>query len=462
MRTKNSLLYRVLWVGLVLISLSGTAFEQRVIEQAFEKNSPAVCLLQFTQALSDPRTGETRAQNGSAVAVIVSPDGLLITNGHIQREGVTSYNFRVVIRREGTDYEYEAVILDKPKDINISLLRIQSEVPVDLPYIKFARSPKLLIGEEVAILGVFGETLDFQRSIIVGRIAAVIEKPRKAYCLAEGLRLGYVAGPVVNAAGEVVGITGFELSAAEGGDLYTRSGHPLVFQSDLFLNYVENPPDEMIEKQEDEEAWLGVFTQPLKEEYARYWGIEQPGGLIVSSVLSDSPAAAVGLLPGDIIRAFDGQPIRALQDRDVITFTQLVREKKPHSVIEMEILRNGETKTVLVTLGARPRSTQEADEYVDETFGMIVRELTRDIKIMLNLGDDVQGVIVRQVVSGSPAHAARIQPGVIIMSLNSMAITNLEDYQKALEAICQNKPQEVSVFARVGPATGFFRVRPRW
>jgi len=228
------------------------------------------------------------------------------------------------------------------------------------------------------------------------------------------------------------------------------------------VHYVDRPPEKRTEMEETEEAWLGVLTQPLAEDYAEYWGVDSAGGLIVSTVLPDSPAAAAGLLSGDIIRTFDGQPIRAVLDRDVLLFTQMVREKKINQTVEIVIWRDGETKSLSVQLGARPRSAQDAGEYTDETLGLVVREITRDLRILLNLGEDVQGVIVRRVISGSPAQIARMQPGVIVLSVADMPVAGLEDFKKSMDVLLDAKPEEISIFARAGTATGFFRVRPRW
>ena len=178
--------------------------------------------------------------------------------------------------------------------------------------------------------------------------------------------------------------------------------------------------------------------------------------------MSDSPAAAAGIVSGDIIRAINGTPLRATQDRDVFAFTKMVRELPPQSVVELEILRKGEDKVVLATLGIRPRSAQDAKEFTDETFGLVVREITQDVRILLNLSEDVTGVIVRRVISGSPAHLAKIRPGVIIMGFGDQKVTTLDDYEQAVALEKERKPNEIAVFARVGTATGFFRLQPRW
>ncbi len=455
-----------LMVAMVAIIIMGpgnaSGFLQSTLQDAYERHVSAVCVMTFTQEITDPRTGEPKRQEGHAVALIVSPEGLLLSNGHLQLDNVHSFNFRVLVRLDKAEREYPAVMLEKPDDVNITVLRIQSETPLNLPFVRFKRGSQLALGEELAVVGVMGETMDFERSLVVDRITAVLDAPRRTYCLASALRLGYVTGPVINTRGETVGIAGFDLSRAEGGDIHARSGHPLVYQTDLFIRYIDAPPDVVEALPPSDEAWLGVFTQPLKEEYAEYWALPEAGGLIVSTVVPDSPAAEAGLRPGDIIRAFDGRPIRAIHDRDVMTFTKLVRDSAPHKVVEIEYLREGEPNAALVVLGQRPRTARDAEEFEDSTLGLVVREITRDLRILLNLGEDVNGVIVRRVISGSPAHQARMQPGVIILSLGDHPTSSLQEYERAMQDIAATQPAEVSLFARVGPVTGFFRLRPRW
>jgi serine protease Do len=282
------------------------------------------------------------------------------------------------------------------------------------------------------------------------------------YCLEANVRFGFVTGPVIDTWGRVVGVVGFDMSPAEGGDLYVRSGHPLVYQIDLFSKYLSNPPSGTGESQADDSAWLGVFTQPLTDDFATYWNLEPKGGLIVSTVVPGSPAQQAGLIEGDVIVSFDGTPIRARQDRDVMGFTKLVRDAGAGKTASLRVLRQGAPVDLTVTLGERPRSAQDAAEHEDDTLGLTVRELTQDIRIRLNLSEEVQGVIVRRVKSGSPAQLGKMQAGVIVLKIGEFAIKNLDDYKAALAAMKEQKPREVSVFARFGSETGFFRLEPVW
>lgn len=146
----------------------------------------------------------------------------------------------------------------------------------------------------------------------------------------------------------------------------------------------------------------------------------------------------------------------------MVGFTKLVRETGAGAEVDVRILRDGEAQTISLTLGLRPRAEQDADEYEDETFGITIRELTTDVRIRMNLGEEVQGVIVRSVESGSVAQAARVVPGTVILRMNDMVIGSIEDYKAAVEQMEEAQPSEVTVFARVGSVTGFFRFQPRW
>ncbi len=458
---------RFLSAVLLFMACCGLAAAQDVfaveaLNRAFEKNTPAVCLVSFTHEVADPRSGDTRRRDGNSLGLIVRPDGLVLTHGHMVTENAKPVDVRVRVGRGDSEKEYPAVVLRKPDDVNVVFLQLQSDAPLRLPSVAFAQNPAIRLGEPVALIGLMGETLDYEPGLLMDRVTAVLEQPRTTYCLEGGLRFGFVSSPVINTRGEVVGVTGLDLSRAEGGDLYTRSGHPLLYQAGLLIPHITTPPTQETEKAPHQDAWLGVFTQPLKNDYAEYWGLEKRGGLIVSTVVPDSPAAKAGILPGDVIRMFDGKPQQATQDRDVLGFTQLVRDTGPGKLVNMELLRGGQPLSVQVTLGELPRSAQDAQEYEESVFGLTVREITRDVRIALNIAEDVQGVIVRLVKPGSPAQLGKMRPGVIVLSVGDQPVTNLEEFRQAVEKVREAKPEEVSIFARVGPATGFFRIKPRW
>ncbi len=437
-------------------------FTQPLLENAYNEITPAIVLLRYSSEVTNPASGEVNKRDGNALGLIVSPDGLIMTHGHLVKENSHPFRVTAFIGQDENEKLYDATVLKKPNDLNVVFLRIENEEKRQFPYVKFTSAPTLAVGKAIAIFGILSEELDYVRGVQETRISAILEKPRTTYCIDTAMRFGYVGGPVIDTRGQIIGVIGYDLSTAEGGDIYVRSGHPLLYQSQLFQKYIDTPPNEDDVDTATSYAWLGVFTQPLKDEYAEYWDLEAKGGLIVSTVVPGSPAAEVGLQPGDIIQEFNGIPIRAKQDRDVIGFTKLVRETGAENKVSIKLLRNGVPQEIYVQLGVRPITSRDADEYEDPLFGLTVREITTDIRIALNLAEDVKGVIIRRVRSGSAAQIAKMRPGVIIMNFGDHPVTNIADFKAAIEKLRQDKPAEIPVFARVGPATGFFRLQPRW
>lgn len=455
-----------MWSSVILFSALMAAgsdfFTQAALEKAYDDLRPAIGIIRYSLEVTDPASGEVSRRDNNALGLIVAPDGLVMTFGHMAIENTQPFNIVFTMGQGSEERRFDATLLKKPDDVNVVFLRLKSDAPLDLPYVRFSKTHNLGLAAPVALFGMLGETLDFVHGIQEARVAALLEKPRATYCLDQNVRFGYVGGPVIDTAGRVVGVVGFDLSRAEGGDVYSRSGHPLLYQTELFQKYIDSPPSLTEAQRAEDYAWLGVFTQPLTDDFAEYWGLPKEGGLIVSTVVAPSPAVDAGLQPGDVIIDFDGTPIRSKLDSDVLGFTKLVREAEPGREVSIRILRGGETQDIRVRLGVRPRSSRDAGEYEEPIFGLTVREITTDIRIALNLSEDVQGVIVRRVRSGSAAQLANMRPGVIIMSFGDYPVSTLDEFRDAVNQVAAKRPAEVSVFARVGPATGFFRLEPRW
>ena len=436
-------------------------FQTRVIQEAYDRYTPAMCLVTYTAEITNPTSGETTKRDNSSLGLIVSAGGLVMAPGHMQLENSEPFNISVAVGQGDEEKKYAAKLLKKPDDVNVCLMQLQVEDKVSFPYVRFTPVVTLHVGDPILLIGILSETLDFSRGIVTTRVTAVLEKPRPTYAIEGAIRYGFVSGPVVDSQGRAIGVVGFDLTTSEGGDLYVRSGHPLVYQAGLFQKYIDNPPVETT-LPGGEEAWLGVFTQPLNDDFAEYWGLEKRGGLIISSIVTGSPAEAAGLKPGDVITQFDGTPIRAKQDREVIGFTKLVRESQIGKPVNIKVLRDQQPMDFQITLASRPKSARDAGEYVDEVFGLTVRELTTDVRLLLNLSEDIKGVIVRRVKSGSVADLARMRPGIIIMNLGDHPVASIDEFKAAIEQIAADKPDEVSAFCRAGAATGFFRLEPRW
>lgn len=465
MRT-NSLVALIVLTAIGAVAAHGaeeaSLFSPAFIEAQQKAVAPAICLLNFTAEVESQRTGEAQKRSTRALGLIVSPDGLVITHGHMQSDKSDPSNIRVVVGEGEEEKEYDGIFLKKPEDINVCFVRILAEEGERFPSVNFSAGTEPQLGQRLLLFGIMGESLDFARGALMRMISAVLEKPRATYCLDEAIPFGYVGAPVIDAQGRIVGVVGYDLAVSEGGELYVRSGHPLVYQASLFSKYITNPPTEDTLDTDMPDAWIGVFSQPLTDDLAEYWGLPKKGGVVIATVVENSPAEAAGFQRGDVIVSFDGMPMRAKKNSEIVGFTKLVRETDVDRDIPVRILRNGEPVDITVVLSERPVSAKDAEELIDETFGLTVRALTTDVRILLNLPDAIQGVIVRRVKSGSWAHLAGMRPGVIILRLGEYPVGSIEDFEAAVTKVKEDRPDEVPVFCRVGARTGFFRLQPRW
>lgn len=448
-------------LALAMYTASAATFTPAQIEAHYDRVRPALCLVTYSAEVTNPSTGQVAVRQTRALGLLASADGLVITHGHMQRENAEPVSILVTVGEGDSEREYVADALRKPDDVNLSFLRIQNPTSETFPFVTFKRDAQLQLGEPLLILGMLGDSFDHSRAILMRRVGVVLTTPRRTYGLDEPLPFGFVTGPVIDLRGDLVGVIGFDLSPQEGGDLYIRSGHPLVYQSGLFERFIDSPPDRSPED-EAADAWLGVFTQPLTDDLAAYWGLEPRGGIVVSTIVPDSPAGLAGMQRGDVITSFHGTPVRAKQDREVVGFTKLVREAGVGAEVEVRFLRDGAPQTATIVLTERPKSARDADAYEDEVFGLTVREITTDLRYRLNISDDVQGVIVSRVKPGSWANIAGMVPGVIILNFGGDPVTSLDEFEAATKRVAEEEPAEVAVFCRVGPRTGFFRLNPRW
>lgn len=434
-----------------------------LINQQYERTTPSICLLSYTVEITNPNTGQVSQREANALGLIVSEDGLVLAHGHMQLENRQPKNIRATVDLNGERTEYPVVMLEKPDDVNVCLLKIRTNGnPTTFTAVRFNRDMPPARGDPLMILGILSDPLDHTPSSIARRIGAVLPAPRMTYALDEVVPFGFVGGPVVNVAGELIGVVGFDLSDSEGGELYTRSGHPLVFQARLFDKYINRPPGEETQEDDQEDAWLGVFTQPLTDDLAEYWELPANGGVVVSTVVPDSPADRAGLRMGDVIFSFNNRRVEAKQDRDVTAFTKMVRETPMQEELPLQIYRDGDVIKLTLVLTERPKSARDAEEYEDEVFGLTVRELTADVRILLNLPDTLQGVLIRKVESGSAASLAGIPPNALVIALNNVPVTSINEYTAAVEQLSAQKPAEIAVLVRAGARTGFFRMQPRW
>ncbi|MDQ0464769.1 S1-C subfamily serine protease [Caulobacter ginsengisoli] len=275
---------------------------------------------------------------GEGSGFVASPDGLILTNSHVA-QGFTRF---VVITAEGR--ALTARIVGDDPDTDIALLRL--EQGVKLPHARLGDSKKLRRGQLVIAIGA---PLGFEATVTTGVVSALGrslrgERGRLIEDLIQtdaALNYGNSGGPLVNSAGEVVGIATAVISGAQNLCFAVASNTASFVMAELLAHgHVRR-------------GSIGLVAQqtPIPPAMARAAGVDQAYGIWVAALEAGGPAAKAGLAEGDLIVAADGRPITGLDD--------LLRVLDHHSIdrpTRFDIIRAGKLMTVTVTPKARRKS----------------------------------------------------------------------------------------------------------
>ena len=218
---------------------------------------------------------------------------------------------------------------------------------------------------------------------------------------------GNSGGPLFNTKGEVVGINS---------QIYSRSGGYQGLSFAIPIDVALHVKDQLLQHGSVTRGQLGVTIQDVNQSLADSFGLKKPAGALVSSVDKDGAAAKAGLKSGDVILRYNGTDIESSSRLPL-----LVADTAPGTTVKLDVMRNGETRHIDVTVGAA-KATKVASADVaghdHGRLGVVVRPLNPDEQKQAGTG----GVIVED--ASGPAANAGIQPGDMILSLNGTPVSS--------------------------------------
>ncbi|MCF8012062.1 MAG: trypsin-like peptidase domain-containing protein [Clostridiales bacterium] len=239
---------------------------------------------------------QKQKQQGLGSGVIISKEGLVITNQHVI-DGATSITVTVG-NKEKNKKEYSAEVVGSDYDLDLSLLKIKQAE--NLTYLKLANSNNVRVGDRVVAIG---NPYGFDHTVTAGVISAkgrpITVEDRQYKDLVQtdaAINPGNSGGPLLNANGQVIGINTAVANA---------QGIGFAIPS----NTVKNALDELKEKGKVSHPWLGVQMTDLTQKWANYFGLETGSGVVIMGVIPGSPAKKAGLKQGDIILEIDGNKV---------------------------------------------------------------------------------------------------------------------------------------------------------
>ncbi|TWC32061.1 serine protease DegS [Pseudomonas sp. SJZ079] len=300
-------------------------------------NKPAHPLFedpQFRRFFGDNLPKQRRMESSLGSAVLMSPEGYLLTNNHV----TAGADQIVVALRDGR--ETLARVIGSDPETDLAVLKIDLE---DLPSITLGRSENIKIGDVTLAIGNpfgVGQTVTMGIISATGRNQLGLNTYEDFIQTDAAINPGNSGGALVDALGNLVGINTAIFSKSGG-----SQGIGFAIPVKLALEVMQA----IIEHGQVIRGWLGIEVQPLTPELAESFGLAGRPGIVVAGIYRDGPAQRAGLQPGDLILSIDGEAAS-----DGRRSMNQVARTKPGDKIHIEVIRNAELMRLTAEVGVRP------------------------------------------------------------------------------------------------------------
>ncbi|MCZ6674909.1 MAG: PDZ domain-containing protein [Verrucomicrobia bacterium] len=341
------------------------------------------------------------------------------------------------------DEEYPLVYLGKDYPSGWHLLAFKDELPEGFKSITAFDRAIVNMGDLVFGVGGVGKEMGFDPFVLTGRVAMTKRMPDRQIIMRDDI--ANPGAPVFNVAGAFVGWTTDSLSFKRimnvGREtLNITMTNPeessVALSSEDFFDYLDNIDKDNLD---GPRPWIGVSgMQPIDPEVAKYLGIENQAGIVLSEILEASPSSDAGLENNDILITVDGKSLPQFRPDYTVTpyFQKLIRRKKPGDNLSVEVIRGEEHKTFDIVVGAGPKNIREADYRFYEKLGFTVREflLTDGIRRRLSK-EEMNGAIVNFVRRSSAVETAGLRNGDWIKQVEGQVVNSYGDVLDLLDLV---------------------------
>ncbi|MFL2503348.1 MAG: Do family serine endopeptidase [Luminiphilus sp.] len=367
-------------------------------------------LRRFFEFRGGPPVPRDRAGMGSGF--IISADGYVVTNNHVVE------NARQVVVRLPDRQEFDAEIIGTDPRSDLAVLKIDAD---RLPMLTLAGDDDVKVGQWVLAIG-SPFSLDF--SVTAGIVSALGRSlPTQTgdnyvpFIQTDvAINPGNSGGPLFNMDGEVIGVNS---------QIFTRSGGSIGLSFAIPASVVSNVVSQLKETGAVERGWLGVSIQDVDRALADSFGLDRPRGALIAQVGQDSPASRAGLEPGDVIIAFNGEAIETSAD-----LPHVVGLIAPGTKVSALVVRDGRERDMAVTvggLGADEVARVDAGVAADGRVALLGMRLEQAAPAALAELGLSSGVLIKEVIPGSPAEEAGIQANDILTRLGNRPVSRLGD-----------------------------------
>jgi len=371
------------------------------------------------QGGQDPNTIRQRSLGSG---VIVDSKGYIVTNRHVVEK---ADRIRVKLQDENpASAGHDAKVIGMDQETDLAVIKI--DVDHQLPAAKLGNSDGMQVGDWVLAIG---SPFGLQETVTAGIVSAkgrniVPNRQFQSFIQTDAaINPGNSGGPLVNMAGEIIGINTAILTETSS---YAGVGFAMPSNTVAQVYNQLIGPEHRVAR-----GSIGIeFTAQPDPAIARIYG----NGVTISNVISGSPAEEAGLKIGDTITHVDGRELKSGDD-----LVADIASRKPGSKAKLDFIRNGKKQEATITIADRSKlfasrlgedeENQAGEEPKASKFGISVRGITGDLADRLNIPAG-KGVVVQDVKSGSFAEDLGLHRGDVILEVNKQSVNSAEDFSK--------------------------------
>ncbi|MFP4379734.1 MAG: trypsin-like peptidase domain-containing protein [Candidatus Sumerlaeia bacterium] len=401
---------------------------QQIIEGAKEKVFPALVFVK--PIVEEYSSGEKTKHQVFGSGVIISPDGLVVTNNHVVEKAI-----RVHCVLSDKD-QVPATILGRDPDTDLALLQLEEiDGKTPLPYGEFADSDKVSEGDFVMALG---SPFGFSRSISLGILSNTqrylgFDSSQYRYNTwlqtDAAINPGNSGGPLVNIEGKIVGINTLSMFWGENIGFTIPS------------NVVRDIAGRLEKHETVQRAWTGLKLQALKDFYTDTF-TDAESGVLVSHVEIGSPAEKAGFQQGDILVEVSGQEVEGTYVEDLPDIEWLLADLPVSENVTCKVMRDGEIKTLTMTPTLKGKV--EGDDFDCRRWNMTVKEINKHKEPGLYFYKK-EGIFVQGVRYPGNASEAGVRGGDILLKVDGKPVETLDDIEKIYAEIVEDEEREKKV-----------------
>lgn len=365
--------------------------------------------------------GRMPPRSGIGSGVIVDASGIVLTNNHVV-EGADEVTVELTDGRE-----FKAVDIKTDPDSDIAVLRLADAD--NLPTAALGNSDELEIGDWVIAIG---NPFELETTVSAGIISAKgreLGRIRRAKFLQTDAAInpGNSGGPLVNLAGEVIGIN---TAIASNSGAYQGIGFAIP------INQARWVSEQLIARGSVERGYLGVSIAPLSADMAAKLGAADRKGVLVTEVMPGTPAKEAGMQDLDVVVSFDGTPVDSPRTLQEVVERSAIG--KQHNVV---VLRDGREVTVKVEVKTLPERFGQREQgrriapggeetFYAKAFGLEVRDKG---SVAQDAYEGFDGVLVDRVDPDGLAAEVGLGPGVLIRKVGKTPVTSINEFAEAIE-----------------------------